>query len=141
MSGLTEYVEKLDCPDEAERIYAAEDIGYLNDPEGVAPLLERLGQGAFARGSRRHIPGPDSDRRGRRDRGLHPDCSKATIPRFATRPWKFCDRKGEASIPFLKTVMREGDKDLRKLVLDVLSGVQPSWRRSYLRGRAFRPRP
>ncbi len=28
--------------DEAERIYAAEDIGYLNAAEGVAPLLERL---------------------------------------------------------------------------------------------------
>ena len=44
MSSLKEYMEKLDCPDEAERIYAAEDIGYLNAPDGVPPLLERLGK-------------------------------------------------------------------------------------------------
>ncbi|MGD0438002.1 MAG: HEAT repeat domain-containing protein, partial [Bryobacteraceae bacterium] len=34
--------------------------------------------------------------------------------------------KGAASIPFLSTVMLADDKDLRKLVLDVLSGVQTS---------------
>ncbi len=32
--------------------------------------------------------------------------------------------KGARSIPFLNTVMRDGDKDIRKLVLDVLSGSQ-----------------
>jgi len=42
MNDLKEYVEKLDCPEEAERIYAAEDIGYLNTPDGVPALLERL---------------------------------------------------------------------------------------------------
>ena len=44
MSSLKEYMEKLDCPDEAERTYAAEDIGYLNAPDGVPALLERLGK-------------------------------------------------------------------------------------------------
>jgi hypothetical protein len=39
MSSLNQYLEKLDGPDEAERIYAAEDIGYCNAPEGVPPLL------------------------------------------------------------------------------------------------------
>jgi HEAT repeat protein len=34
--------------------------------------------------------------------------------------------KGARSVPFLDTVMRNGGKDLRKLVLDVLSGVQAS---------------
>jgi HEAT repeat protein len=33
--------------------------------------------------------------------------------------------KGAAAIPFLNTVMRKGGKSLRKLVLDVLSGVHP----------------
>ena len=42
MSSLDEYIEKLGCPDEAERTYAAEDIEYLNTAEGVPPLLERL---------------------------------------------------------------------------------------------------
>jgi hypothetical protein len=30
---IENYIEKLDCPDEAERIYAAEDLGYLNAPK------------------------------------------------------------------------------------------------------------
>ena len=44
MSELTEFVAKLESADETERIYAAEDIGYLNASEGVAPLLARLDQ-------------------------------------------------------------------------------------------------
>jgi len=41
MTSLKEYATQLDGPDQAERIYAAEDIGYLNDPHGVPFLLER----------------------------------------------------------------------------------------------------
>ena len=37
-----------------------------------------------------------------------------------------CAAKAPGSIPFLNTAMRDGDKDMRKLVLDVLSGVQAS---------------
>ena len=35
---------ELESSDETERIYAAEDIGYFNASEGVAPLLARLDQ-------------------------------------------------------------------------------------------------
>ncbi len=38
MGDLTEFVAKLESSDETERIYAAEDIGYLNASEGVAPF-------------------------------------------------------------------------------------------------------
>jgi hypothetical protein len=34
--------------------------------------------------------------------------------------------KGDRSIPFLKKAMQEGDQDMRKFVLDALSGVQAS---------------
>ena len=44
MSRLDDYIEKLNCLDEAERIYAAEDIGHLNTRDGVVALLERLGK-------------------------------------------------------------------------------------------------
>lgn len=42
MNELDEYIKGLDSAGEAERIYAAEDIGYANRAEGVPPLLERL---------------------------------------------------------------------------------------------------
>jgi HEAT repeat protein len=118
-------MEKLDCPNEAERTYAAEDIGYLNTPEGVPPLLERLGKepsravrdaifqalirieaDAAIEGSIRLLGNDD--------------------PQIRNQAVEVLRLKGAGSIPFLNTVMRDGDKDLRKLVLDVLSGVQTS---------------
>jgi len=125
MNNLQTYLEKLECPDEAERIYAAEDIGYLNAPEGVPALLERLDKepsravrdaifqaliridaDAAMEGSIRLLGSAD--------------------PQIRNQAVEILRRKGAASIPFLSTVMRDGDKDLRKLVLDVLSGVQAS---------------
>ena len=125
MSSLQEYMGKLDYPEEAERIYAAEDIGYLNTPDGIPPLLERLGKepsrpvrdaifqaliridaDAAIQGSIRLLANDD--------------------PQIRNQAVEVLRTKGAASIPFLNTVMREGDKDLRKLVLDVLSGVPTS---------------
>lgn len=39
---LQECIERLEQGDEADRIYAAEDIGFANDAGGIAPLLARL---------------------------------------------------------------------------------------------------
>lgn len=125
MSSLTEYVAKLNGADEAERAYAAEDIGYLNAPEGVAALLDRLGK---------------ESSRAVRDavfRALIRIDADAAIegsirllgsedPQIRNQAVDVLRRKGARSIPFLATVMRDGDKDRRKLVLDVLSGVQAS---------------
>jgi len=125
MSRLEEHVEKLDSPDEAERIYAAEDIGYLNAPDGVPALLQRLAEesslavrdaifqaliridgDAAMEGSIRLLENED--------------------PQIRNQAVDVLRHKGAASIPFLNTMMRDGDKDLRKLVLDVLSGKPPS---------------
>jgi HEAT repeat protein len=40
--SLDDCIEKLQSEDEADRIYAAEDIGYSNQGAGVNPLLARL---------------------------------------------------------------------------------------------------
>lgn len=42
MTSLQEYIAQLSCGDEADRICAAEDIGYANQAEGVGPLLAAL---------------------------------------------------------------------------------------------------
>ena len=44
-------------------------------------------------------------------------------PQIRNQAVEVLRHKGAASVPLLKTVMQAGDKDLRKLVLDVLSGV------------------
>jgi hypothetical protein len=80
MSSLKEYLEKLDGPDEAERIYAAEDIGYLECPGRRAASFGTVGPGAFAGGSRRNLPGSDPDRGGRVYRGFHRFARKRRSP-------------------------------------------------------------
>lgn len=125
MSSPKEFVEKLNCADEAERAYAAEDIGYLNTAEGVAALLDRLDEEpslavrdaifqalirmdgyAAIEGSIRLLESEE--------------------PQIRNQAVDVLRHKGARSIPFLNTVMRDGDKDVRKLVLDILSEVQAS---------------
>src|ERR1017187_6289263 len=125
MSSLKEYVDKLACPDEAERIYAAEDIGYLNTPDGVGALLQRVA-GEPSRAVREAI-----------FQALTRIDADAAIegaiwlmgsddPQIRNQAVEVLRHKGARSVPFLSSVMRDGDKDLRKLVLDVLSGVESS---------------
>ena len=44
MTDLESCIERLSSPDESERIYAAEDIGYTNDAGAAAALLARLAE-------------------------------------------------------------------------------------------------
>jgi HEAT repeat protein len=125
MSSLKEYVAKLNGSDEAERIYAAEDIGYLNSPDGVPALLERLGEEPS-----RAVRDAIFQALIRTDADAAIEGSIRLLgsddPQIRNQAVEVLRRKGAAAIPFLSTVMRDGDKDLRKLVLDVLSGVQAS---------------
>jgi|ERR1035437_454445 HEAT repeat protein len=125
MSSLEEYIEKLDCADEAERSYAAEDIGYLNSADGVPALLRRLGEEP-SRLVREAIflalTRIDSDAAIEGAIGL----LESDDPQIRNQAVEVLRQKGARSIPFLKTVMRDGDKDLRKLVLDVLSEIHAS---------------
>jgi HEAT repeat protein len=123
MSNLKEHVEKLDSCAESERIYAAEDIGYLNNADGVAPLLERLGKEP-SRAVRdvifQALIRTDAD-------ASIEGCIRlleSKEPQIRNQAVDALRCKGSRPIPFLKTVMRDGDKDARKLVLDVLNGIQ-----------------
>ena len=122
MNNLLEYSERLNCADEAERIYAAEDIGYLNSADAVPALLERLGKE------------PSCAARDAIFQALTRIDAEAAIeacvrllesddPQIRNQAVDVLRRKGAGSIPFLKTIMRDGDKDLRKLALDVLGEV------------------
>ena len=122
MSDLKEFVAKLEGPDETERTYAAEDIGYLNAADGVAPLLERLDREP-SRAVRDAIF--QALTRIEADAALEGCIAllQNDDPQIRNQAVDTLRRKGVAAIPFLRTVMREGDKDLRKLTLDVLSAI------------------
>jgi HEAT repeat protein len=104
-------------------VYAAEDIGYLEGPDGVPALLERLD----------HEPS-----RTVRDAIFQAliriDDDASTVgalsllsnedAQIRNQAVEVLRQKGARSVPFLKKVMWEGDRDVRKMVLDVLSGMQ-----------------
>jgi len=123
MSPLRQYVDLLDSADEAERIYAAEDIGYLNTADGVPALIERLPREP-SRTVRNAIFQAliriDADEAIEGCAGLF----GSENPQIRNQAVEALRHKGARSIPVLSRVMREGDKDLRKLVLDVLSGLE-----------------
>jgi len=123
MSRLDEYREKLDCADEVERTYAAEDIGCLNSPDGVPVLLERLGKEP-SRTVRDAIFQALIRIDG--DAPIHAAIRllESDDPQIRNQAVDVLRHKGDRSMPFLETAMRDGDKDLRKLVLDVLSCVR-----------------
>jgi HEAT repeat protein len=125
MNNLTQYAEKLDCPDEAERVYAAEDIGYLNKAEGVPALLRRLGSEpsrAVRDAIFQALIRIDADAAIEGSLGL----LGSDDPQMRNQAVDVLRHKGARAIPFLRQVMRDGDKDLRKLVLDALSGTWAS---------------
>ena len=121
MSSLKEFEVQLDGLDEAERTYAAEDIGYLNDPDGVAVLLERLNKE------------PSMAVRDSIFQALIRIEWEAAIagcfglfasddPQIRNQAVDALRHKSRQAIPFLVAVMRDGDRDMRKLVLDTLKG-------------------
>jgi HEAT repeat protein len=122
MNSLEEYSEKLNCTDEAERIYAAEDIGFLNTATGVPALFERLGKEpsrAVREAIFQALTRIDAD-------ASIEACVRlldSDDPQIRNQAVDVLRRKGAQSIPFLKIIMRDGDKDIRKHVLDVLSEV------------------
>jgi HEAT repeat protein len=123
MSSLAEFVEKLNCNDEVERAYAAEDIGYLNESDGVPALLQQLGAE-----SSRAVRDTIFQALIRIDADAAIEGSILLFgsedPQMRNQAVDVLRHKGARSIPFLNTVMRNGDKDMRKLVLDVLSGMR-----------------
>jgi HEAT repeat protein len=120
MNTLSDYLEKLESQDETERSYAAEDIGYLNEANGVESLLARLGK-EDSRAVREAIF--QALLRIDADTAIEGSIRllESDDPQIRNQAVEILQRKGVAAIPFLKTVMRDGDNDLRKLVLDVLS--------------------
>jgi HEAT repeat protein len=122
MSDLYELIAKLNVADETERAYAAEDIGYLNLANGVAPLLGRIQvepsllvrdailQALVRIESDEAIQGAVS-------------LLMSDDPQIRNLAVYLLRRRLDQAIPFLQEVMKDGDSDMRKFVLDVLQGL------------------
>jgi HEAT repeat protein len=123
MTSLGECIEKLGCFDETERTYAAEDLGYLNVPEAVPHLLERL-KIEPSMAVRDAIFQALTRMDGEAAIEGSVQLLKSDDPQIRNQAVAVLRGKGPRSIPFLSAVMQDGNKDVRKLVLDALCGVQ-----------------
>jgi hypothetical protein len=122
MVELQDFITRLAGEDEAERIYAAEDIGYANCLEGVAPLFLRLPLEP-SRAVREAIFGAlqsiedDSVTEG----ALRLLESDDTFVR--NQAVELLRRRGSNVIPFLNQAFRSAEKDPRKMMVDVLAAI------------------
>jgi len=123
VSSLAECIGRLQGADETERAYAAEDLGYLNVPDGVPALLERL-SGEASPAVRDAIFQALIRIEGDAPIAGCIGLLSSEDPQIRNQAVDVLRHKGAPSVPFLHTAMRSGDKDIRKLVLDVLSGIQ-----------------
>ena len=120
MIELQACIDKLTSEDEADRIYAAEDIGYANRPEGVPPLLARLP----VEPSRAAREAMFSALTQIKDDSVIEGAiglldSEDSFLR--NQSVVILRSRGSRAVPYLERAFREGDQDRRKFVLDVLA--------------------
>jgi len=125
MIELRECVDKLTSGDEADRMYAAEDIGFANQAAGIGPLLKRLPEEP-SRAVREAIFGAllqiehdgviagalsllDSDDSYLRNQAV-----------------ELLRAKGALAIPYLDRAFQDGNSDRRKFVIDILARLGDS---------------
>ena len=119
MTDLQGCIERLGTDDEAERIYAAEDIGYANEGDGVEPLLRRLTEEP-SRAVREAIFGAllqiedDGVIEGAISLLDSEDCF------LRNQAVELLRARGGQAIPFLQAAFSKGNSDRRKFVIDVV---------------------
>jgi len=122
MTQLEECIERLAGEDEAGRIYAAEDIGYANDAAGVGPLIARLPEEP-SRAVRESIFAAllqiENDAVIEGALGLL-DSDDSFLRNQAV---DLLRAREDKAIPYLYRAFREGGRDRRKFVIDVLAGM------------------
>jgi len=120
MIELQDCIRRLESGDESDRIYAAEDIGFANDPAGIAPLLARLPaepsravrEAIFAALIQIEDDGVIEGALGLLD-------SEDSFLR--NQAVELLQAMGDRTAPYLVRAFSEGAPDRRKFVIDVVS--------------------
>jgi HEAT repeat protein len=119
---IAELIDALHSGDEVARIYAAEDIGFANDPAGVAPLVQHLQSepSGVVRAAIFQALARIGD----------PAVVDAAIgllasddPRDRNQAVDLLQHLGGQAMPAVTRAAHSGDRDVRKLALDVLGGI------------------
>jgi HEAT repeat protein len=123
VSQVNTYIENLHSSDEAERIYAAEDLGYSNAKAAIEPLVLRLrfeGSRAVREAIFQALARIEA-----------PAVIDAAVGLLASndsgirnQAIELLQRRGAEALPALKQAVRSPQSDVRKFALDVLGGME-----------------
>ena len=115
-------IDHLTHESEAERMNAAEDLGYADTPDAIAPLAERL----LVEPSRKVKETLFSAL----ERIHHPSVLERMAllfesddPFLRNQAIALLQRKGAAAVPVLMARINDPDPDIRKFVLDTAAGI------------------
>ncbi len=119
---IHELIKKLDSPDEAERIYAAQDIADINQPDMAVPLLRRfqIEESSAVRDailfSLKNLPCKDIyNHIFRLFKSSDAYIRNAALSVFGSG--------GDEALGFLTLHMGDSDREVRKLILDALFAI------------------
>ena len=120
--NIEDHISNLNSEDEADRMYAAEDLGVANDPAGVGPLIDRLSvepSRAVKEGIFLALAAID-----------HPSVVAQAVDLLAAddaflrnSAIQLLQGKGEAAVPELIKKLKDPDPDVRKFALDAAAGI------------------
>ena len=115
-------IANLALEDEAERIFAAEDLGYADAPEAVAALVARLAVEPSRKV--RETMFLALERIDRPEVRVHMAMMLDSDDAFLrNQAIGLLQRKGAAAAPVLLARMADADPDVRKFVLDAAAGI------------------
>ncbi|MDQ8200265.1 HEAT repeat domain-containing protein [Pelagicoccus enzymogenes] len=119
--SLEQYITDLNSDDEATRIYAAEDIGFENDPSGIAPLVARLAietQRSVQESLLLAIERIEAEEA----IAALVDCLRMDDAFCRNEAVMILQRRKEAALPALEALLDDPDPDIRKFSLDAVAG-------------------
>ncbi len=120
-----EAVARLESDDESERIYAAEDIGYVNQPESIGPLVARL-QVEPSRAVREAIFSALLQIEDDAVIESTMNLLDSQDPFLRNQAVELLRARGAGTIPYLEKAFRQGNGDKRKFIVDVAARVSAS---------------
>ena len=120
--NIQDLIANLTLEDESERINAAEDLGYANASEAVAPLVERLAVEPSRKV--RETIFLALERIDRPEVRVHMSMLLDSEDAFLrNQAVGLLQRQGAAAAPVLLARMHDADADVRKFVLDTAAGI------------------
>lgn len=117
------FIANLNLPEEADRMYAAEDLGFANESAGITPLCDRLRVEPSRAVKEAIITALGRIRHSQVVAELA-SLLQNEDPFICNQAVQLLAGWGSDAIPQIQDILSKGDDHARKLALDALGGIQ-----------------